>query len=422
MLDENLSYEKINKEVENEPKQLNEKKGSSIKGKLSEESQDKSISQMNTLCSSELASPLFSSLKTDLSTQQSSLQDNISRPSLTQKYILSSLSDQRATKIIQNMLMKEATKENIDSIVNELSGTYRNVMKNKNGNYLFSDLVEVCDQQQRIKILKEITKNISEDCADHFGTHPIQTLIKYSSSEEEYKLILYSFDYNALFYAALDPNGSYVVQKIIEHIPERFRKKFNLFFIQLICFLSSKKFGVVCAKKFCSCTKNEETIEQILNLIKTKFLDIATNQFGNFLIQHILEIWNNTSKGSKIKEEIISNFKIMYYNKYSTHICKLFLKLASMEEKNLLINKLKFTLSNNNDNLNLIAIILQSNMSNMGFMNMNNIPNNNFMSQNFGNNNNQNNFMNQNQFPISLNNYNNNNFMNQNQIHILRRK
>ena len=121
-------------------------------------------------------------------------------------------------------------------------------------------------------------------------------------------------------------------------------------------------------------------------------------------------MWNNTSAGAKIKAEIISKFKVMYSNKYSTHICQLFLKLATIEEKKILINTLKFNLNNTNENMNLINVILQSTM---GYRN--NIPNNNYLNpnqlplpmNNFINNNNQNNIINQNQFPITLNNYNN---------------
>ena len=425
MLNKISCIEKITKETDNESNPEHEKMPVSSKGKASEESTETNISDLKTLSTSELSVPLFFPSKDKSTSQQTIIQESSPKSpliSLTQKHIISSFCDQASTKILQNMLMNEATKEDIDSIVNELRGTYRTIMKNKNGNYFCSDLFEVCSQQHRITILKEISKYISEDCVDSIGTHPLQNLIKYSSSEEEYKLILKSFDYNSLFFASLDPSGSYVVQKIIEHIPERYRTKFNLLFIKLICFISGKKFGVCNVKKFCSCTKNEDTKDQIVNLIKSNFLSIATNQFGNFLIQHILELWNNTSAGVKIKEEIISNFKVMYFNKYSTHICQLFLKLATMEEKKFLINALKLNLNNTNENMMIIKAILQSTM---GYRN--NIPNNNYLNpnqlpipmNNFINISNQNNIINQNQFPITLNNYNNNiNFMNQNQIHL----
>jgi hypothetical protein len=377
MIDQNTINTKMTKKIDNNCNPEDEKAKAPLKYKISEESQDQSISQLNTHCSSQMTSPLFPSSNTEASSQQNtSNNNNLILTNFTLQNILSALADKKATKFIQNWLSKEATKQDIDSFVKKLNGFYRFTMKNKNGNYLCKDLIAVCDLQQRIKILKEITKNISEDSTDQFATFPIQTLIKYSSSEEEYKLILDSFDYNSLFFASFDTNGSHVIQDIMEHIPERFRKKFNLLFLQLFCFLSCKKIGVLCAKQFCTYTKDEEMIEKIINLIKPEFLRIATSEFGHHLIQHILEVWKNTDKINKIKEEIISNFIVMSSNKYS-------------------------------------ITILQS----MGFMN----PNNVFMNLNFRNNN-QNNYINQNQLPITLNNYNNNNIINKKQIHKYRKK
>ena len=100
----------------------------------------------------------------------------------------------------------------------------------------------MCNQSQRIKILKELSNTICDDCINNFGTHPIQTLVEFSSCEEEYNLLLNSFNnYNKLLFASIDPNGSYVITKIIEHIPEKFKKNFNLLFVSIFCFICTKK-------------------------------------------------------------------------------------------------------------------------------------------------------------------------------------
>ena len=62
-------------------------------------------------------------------------------------------------------------------------------------------LFKVCNKNQRIIILKEICNTIGDDCVDEYGSHPMQTLIELSECEEEYKLILSSFnDYNSLIF------------------------------------------------------------------------------------------------------------------------------------------------------------------------------------------------------------------------------
>ena len=362
---------------------------------------------------------------------------------LTQKTILNSFATKRTTLILQKALF-EATKEEIENIVNELSGKYRQIIKDKNGNYFCSDLVKVCNQNQRIKILKELSNTICDDCANNFGAYPLKTLIEFSSSEEEYNLLLNYFNnYNKLLFASIDPNGSKVISEIIEHIPEKFKKNFNLLFVSIFCFICTKKFGVCNAKKFVSCTKNDEIIKKIMDLVKDNFVSISTNEFGNYLIQYMLEKWWNTDEGEEIKEQIRENFRTLATNKYANFIVDLYLKLENNEEKILLIKTLKINLNNklNNEDNSIFMRIMNSlgQLNNKNDSKNTNNHKNNYKKKissvnNFGTNNiifnnsnqiplslnnlgNNNNIINNNQIPISLNSYgSNNNFMNINQL------
>ena len=156
---------------------------------------------------------------------------------------------QRMTKEYQKKI-EGASVETIDNIVNELSGSYRLAIKNKNGNYFCSDLIKRCNKDQRLLILKELSNTISGDSIDEFGSHVIQKLIEFASGEEEYNLLLFSFnDSNSIFTTSINPNGTYVIQKIIVHIPEKFRMKFNIIFVNFVLALSKDVYGVFTVKK-----------------------------------------------------------------------------------------------------------------------------------------------------------------------------
>ena len=271
--------------------------------------------------------------------------------------ILSAFNNQKNTLLLQKCL-SETNKDLLNNIINEMSGTFSEIIKNKNGNYFCSDLFKVCDKNQRIIILKEIHNTLSEDCVDEYGTHPIQTLIELSQCEEEYELILSSFnDYNIILKASLNPNGSYVIQKIIVHIPERYRMKFNLLFLKFLNVLSMDMFGVCTVKKFIGYTKNELLVKQVLNIILNNFVNISENQYGNYLIQYILEHWWNTQEGLFLKQMCVSKFHILAGNHYSSYICDLFIKLSNLKEKKLLMNSLIKD--------NIIAILANNNIGNI---------------------------------------------------------
>ena len=282
-------------------------------------------------------SSFFSPLSGDNKFSQT---NNYSNLSYTKSSILSAFTNQRSTIILQKSLM-EISKDTIDLIIKEMSGTFSENIKNKNGNYFCSDLFKVCDTNQRITILEEIKNTLCDDCIDEYGTHPIQNLVELASSEEEYKLILFSFkDYNKILNASLNPNGSYVIQKIIVHIPEQLRLDFNAILIKYLSVLAMDMYGVCTVKKFIGYTKNELHKKQILNIILTNFISISENQYGNYLIQYILEYWWDSKEGLFFKKICISKFHILALNHFSSYICDLFIKLSSVEDKEILMSSL----------------------------------------------------------------------------------
>ena len=314
--------------------------------------------------------------------------------------IMNSLNDQKTVFILQKIL-QESSNADIILIVQELKGEYRNLIYDKYGNFFCKDLFKIIDTNERKMILNELYRTISEDCCHNYATHPLQALVEFSSTEEEYKLILYSFnDYNKLLFATTDPNGSYVIQKIIDRIPERFRTEFNYIFSSFVGFVCKKKYGIVALKKYIECTRSEAIVQQIINLVRNNFMNYAVDKYGNYLIQYLLEKWCNFPEGKEIKNLIFNNFNVMCKSKYSSFICDNYVKMINNEEKMQLIKTLDLNSIMNSNNPNAFKIMksLGVNMNNMN--NMNNVPNNQMMlplslNSNFNNNNNLNtNFMN----------------------------
>jgi hypothetical protein len=312
----------------------------------------------------------------------------------TKKSILNAFNNQHDTILLQKMLM-EASKDTLDLIIKEMSGTFSFIIKNKNGNYFCSDLFKSCDEKQRIVILKEISLTIAEDCLDEYGTHSIQTLIENSSSEEEYKLILSSFnDCQKISKAAKNSNGFFVIQKILNHIPEIYRMEFNYLFLKLFYELSLDVYGISTVKAFTLYTKNKEIMNEIWNLTYTNFLSIAKNQYGNYLIQSMLEHWGNSNPGIKLKKMCITHFSTLMDNHYSKFICDLFINRSNIEEKKIVLA----ILLKNKQNIN----IFNTNKKSHDFANKFDIDNKNDKNTNFqkGENNQINNNIN---IPLSNN-------------------
>ena len=297
----------------------------------------------------------------------------INTPIFNLSMILAAFNSQKTTIILQKSL-NEMSQENLEGIIREMKGYFSAIIKNKNGNYFCSDLLKVCSKEQRIEILKEIGTNLIDDCTDEYGTHPIQTLIELANSEEEYKLLLYYFrDFKKILKATLNQNGTYVIQKLIVYIPEKYRMEFNLIFVKFICILAMDMYGVCTAIKFINYTKNEITEKLLLNIILSNFVTIAENQYGNYLIQNIMEHWWNTNKGIFLKKICMEKFHKLARNHYSSYVCDIFLKLSNLQDKKILMNMLiNGKTINSFDNNNCGKIIINKLMKGLKQNNMKN--------------------------------------------------
>ena len=343
------------------------------------------------------------------------------------KNIKIALQEQNKTIYLQKQL-RSVGKEIIDYIITQLQGNFREIMKDKNGNYFCSDLFKECDQEQINKILQELSPSLAEDCLNNYSSHAIQTLIERASRESEYRLILTSFnDYNKLLYVCLHPCGAYTIQKIIERVPEKYREEFNFIFSSFISFISKKKYGIVTVKKFISGTRSDLVTEQVMKFVEGNFMSLAEDQYANYLIQFLLEKWNNTSEGNEIKKLVRANFLKLCEKKYSSFICELYIKIISPEEKvdlNKFLKNTNIRASNNHHAMKIIKNLENStnnikanyqvakNRNNNKNNNGSYIPNNNinYNNQNnmnsryFGMNNNSNGNNNINNFNIPFNN------------------
>ena len=247
--------------------------------------------------------------------------------------ILNSFNSQRMTKFLQGSLVG-VSKETINYILNELKGTFREIIKNKNGNYFCSNLIKKCDKNSRLTILTELSSTMCDDCMDEFGTYPIQNLIALASGEDEFKLLLSSFnDSDKILMPSMNAHGTFVVQKLIKHIPENLRTHFNSIFVNFISVLSRDIYGAYALEKFILYTKNDLIQNQILNIITNDFVNIATNKNGNYLIQNLMKKWWNNRKGETLKKLICSKYHILSRNNYSYYICDLYIKLIKSNEE-----------------------------------------------------------------------------------------
>lgn len=258
----------------------------------------------------------------------------------TKKEIFNALVSQKTSIYLQGTI-REMSSFEIANFIKEIIGNFEQIMKDKNGNYLCSDLFKACTPSQRIEILHEIFPKFDDLSIHEFATHPIQTLIELAHTPEEIALITSSLSTQTkIIKVSLNPNGSYVIQKIIMNIQEEKRQNFNMYLLSIIPLLSQDMYGVCTSKKFVSSTHTPFLIQGMITIITNNFFAIAQNQYGNYLIQYVLELWWNKIEMCYIKKIIENYFYQFSINQYASHISESYIKMLSDNEKKMFLSSL----------------------------------------------------------------------------------
>ena len=126
-------------------------------------------------------------------------------------------------------------------------------------------------------------------------------------------------------------------------------------------------------------TNNEIIEQQLLDVILSNFVKISQNQYGNYIIQKILEQWWNSNKGLYLKKICIDQFHVLATHCYSSYVCDMFLKLSDIGDKKVLMSNLtgfkNLNLLNCNNNTKIIINKLMNALESKEGYNFNNNKN-----------------------------------------------
>ena len=124
---------------------------------------------------------------------------------------------------------------------------------------------------------------------DNSGTHALQSLLEIINLSEEENIFL-----NAVKACALemsyDSNATHVIQKILVCVSEEKRDFLNKIIRENLKSLCLDCNGICVFKKFVNNTKSDLIKNKVLEIINSSCLEIVQSPFGNYAVQHLIEV------------------------------------------------------------------------------------------------------------------------------------
>ena len=143
------------------------------------------------------------------------------------------------------------------------------------------------------------------------------------SMEEEYQLLEESIK-DHIFELAWDPQGTHVLQKLV------FFDVITTKIIQNLYEVCKDSKGLSVVKKIIAYHKVKSKIKYISGCIQQDLIRICQSNFGQYIIQQVLESWEEEDYIT-IFEEIHANLSILTLNKQSSWVLEKWKEKASSE-------------------------------------------------------------------------------------------
>ena len=208
----------------------------------------------------------------------------------------------------------------ITNLIEKLYMNFEQIMCDIYGNYFCQKLYIISSVEQRRMILnslKDIFISISKTSC---GAHATQSIIEESSTKEE-KLIIMEYVKGHEMELALHPEGTHVLQKIIQIFPEDERQSLT----DVLCtdinvnILCQDIKGISVIKRIITFNTNEINKIKLVDSFFGNSLEISKSSSGSYIIQYLLEQWG-VNIGLKLIYFCIANFESFAICKHSTNL------------------------------------------------------------------------------------------------------
>jgi hypothetical protein len=212
------------------------------------------------------------------------------------------------------------------------------LMKHKFGNYFIQEIIKDVKYPQIKLLLDLISSTFVEIAESNCGTHVLQALLDTVNTFELRDIVLKSIE-NKELEMAFNNNATYVLQKIIGIVPDTERLNLNEIILNNLINLALNSDCIFIVEKFISTISIKENKEKINDIICENCIKLATDPYGNYLIQYLFQIWKD-SDIEKINNIIIENANFLAKQRYSSNVIEKAIELYDINIKPKLIRSL----------------------------------------------------------------------------------
>nr|AXN72477.1 PumT [Primula veris] len=217
------------------------------------------------------------------------------------------------------MILEEGNHHDIQVIFNETINHMAELIMDPFANHLIQKLLSVCGDEQITQIVLKVTAKHGRFitiCFNTHGTRVLQKLIKSLNTRQQQKLVVSALQRRFLELVK-DENGYHIIKSCLQFLSKEDTK---------FIFEAASKCRVgYYILKSCIAQSVGKFREKMVTEIASEGFDLAQDAFGNYVIQHIIEL-NIPSAAVILSSQFHGNYVYLSTQKFSSYVVQTFLK------------------------------------------------------------------------------------------------
>ncbi|CAK9231067.1 unnamed protein product [Sphagnum troendelagicum] len=246
--------------------------------------------------------------------------------------------DQHGCRFLQKKFDEGGPKD-VEKIFHEIISHITELMKDPFGNYLVQKLLEVCDEKQRMEILRSVTMDgeLVRISLNMHGTRAVQKLIETLKSPEQVAMVITALS-DGVVELIKDLNGNHVVQRCLQKLSHE-DSQFIFDAAALHCVeIATHRHGC-CVMQRCVDFALDHQRQRLVAEVAANALTLSQDPYGNYVVQYILDLktaWSSTEVMARLE----GNYAFLSMQKFSSNVVEKCLKLGVEEPRSRLVREL----------------------------------------------------------------------------------
>ncbi|XVF74932.1 hypothetical protein PTKIN_Ptkin13bG0149700 [Pterospermum kingtungense] len=244
--------------------------------------------------------------------------------------------DQHGSRFIQQKL-EYCSVEDKEFVFKEVLPHASRLITDVFGNYVIQKFFERGSSEQRKELADQFVGNMLNFTLQMYGCRVIQKALEVIELDQKTRLVQ-ELD-GHIMKCVCDQNGNHVIQKCIECVPTNRIEFIISAFCGQVATLSTHPYGCRVIQRVLEHCSDEPQTQCIVDEILDASYSLSQDQYGNYVIQHVLERGKPHERRhiiSKLTGKIVQ----MSQHKYASNVVEKFLGYGDSTERELLVGEI----------------------------------------------------------------------------------